>query len=292
MEDWDDIRYFLQVAKSGNVTSAASVLGVNHSTVSRRVKSLEEKHGVQLFERNHTGYKLTDAGSAIVELAESMQLKSHQLARQLFAHDSRLEGSINLTMPNDLLDYCLMGEISQFKKQYPEVTLNLEVAKGLKNLAAREADVAVRLTPSPPDYLIGSQIATIQHGIYVHKNYCAGDKVDLIVWQDEQEIPLWAKEHFPDAKIAVRVGDCHSMFSAIKMGLGVARIPCFLPDIIDDPEVLRLNIDVATSEWGVWVLSHVDLRDTLRVKRCREFLREALIQKKALFQGEKSKYLY
>ena len=291
MKDWSDIKYFLQVAESGNVTSAASVLGVNHSTVSRRIRAFEQEHGVRLFERVPSGYLLTDAGSAIVELAEEMKDKSEQISRQLFGLDSRLKGEINLTMPHELLDYCLMEDIDSFKTLYPEVRINLEVAKAIKNLAAREADVAVRFTPSPPDYLIGTEVTKLQHGIYAHKNYKPTDKAKLILWHDEKEKPDWAQRYFPKSDVAMRVDDCHSMFFAIKRGLGVARIPCFLPDAISDPLVRRLDFDIPVSDWGVWVLSHVDLRDTLRVKVCRNYLRDSLIRKKALLKGQSSHYL-
>lgn len=290
MQDWDDIKYFLQVAKSGNVTSASAALGVNHSTVSRRIKAFEEKHAIRLFDRVPSGYQMTETGSAILEIAEEMERNSQRISRQLFALDSRLTGPISLTMPHDLLDYCLMPDIAQFKNKYPQVTLNLAVSKGIKNLAAREADVAVRFTPSPPEYLIGSQICKLQHGIYAHKDFNKSNKVKLILWPDEKEQPEWALNAFPKSEIALRVDDCYSMYSAVKMGIGIARLPCYLPDMIADPEVERLNIIQPPSDWGVWVLSHVDLRDTLRVKRCRDFLREALEAQRDWFLGEKSRF--
>ncbi len=288
MEDWDDIKYFLQVAKSGNVTAASAVLRVNHSTVSRRIRAFEEKHGVRLFERLPSGYKMTEAGSNILETAQTMEQHSQQISRQLFAHDARLQGPITITMPHDLLDYCLIDDLCQFQKTYPEITLNLAVAKGIKNLAAREADVAVRLSAKPPEYLMGTEICKLQHGIYAHRNYADTGKNQLIVWQNEQEIPSWAHEHFPNSKISIRVDDCHSMYSAVKMGMGIARLPCYLPDLIAHPNVIKLNLPIAVSNWGVWVLSHVDLRDTLRVKRCRNFLKQALQKKIDWFQGNKS----
>ena len=220
-----------------------------------------------------------------------MESKSQQISRQLFGQDSRLQGEINLTMPHELLNYCLMEEINQFKKQYPQVTIKLEVAKGNKNLAAREADIAVRLTSSPPDYLIGTEITKLQHGIYAHKDYNRKDKAKIILWHDEKERPDWALKYFPNSEVVLRVDDCHSMFMAIKQGMGVARIPCFLPDAINDPLIRRLDLDIPVSDWGMWVLSHVDLRDTLRVKVCRNFLRDSLIKKKSLFQGKESIYL-
>jgi len=296
MNDWDDIRYFLEVARSGNVTSAAKVLGVNHSTVSRRIRTLEEKHGVRLFERIPTGYEMTTAASAIYELALELESTNQQVTRQLFGQDSRLEGEVTLTMPHDILDYCLIDELAQFREAYPDIQLNLLVAKGLKNLAAREADVAIRLTPEPPDYLIGKEIAKLQHGIYVNSKINYPNKTPLVVWSDEITLPDWAESNFSNAEIAMRVDDLYSMYSAVKAGIGVACMPCYMPDVLAnaqtnaDADIKRLPIKLPISTWGIWVLSHIDLRHTARVRHCREFLVDRLELRKGLYAGELSEF--
>jgi len=296
MNNWDDIRYFLAVSRSGNVTSAAKVLGVNHSTVSRRISALEEKHGVRLFERVPSGYEMTAAATDIYELALELEAKNQQVSRQLFGQDSRLQGEINLTMPHDILEFCLIDELSLFREQQPDIVLNLFVTKGLKDLAAREADVAIRLTNAPPDYLIGKKIASMQHGIYGSSTYrpphissnSPSHKTPIIAWQTETKLPEWAQTHFPNAEIVMRVDDLLSMYCAVKAGIGLARMPCYLPDSLPGESVIRLAIDVPLSSWGVWVLSHVDLRHTARVRCCREFLIEKLTSRKPLFEGEQS----
>jgi DNA-binding transcriptional LysR family regulator len=95
MIDWDDIRFFLAVAQNGNVTAAARALNVNHSTVSRRIAALEEKHGVRLFERIPSGYEMTSAAEDIYHLALELEAKNQQISRRLFGQDSRLQGEIN-----------------------------------------------------------------------------------------------------------------------------------------------------------------------------------------------------
>ena len=288
MNDWDDIRYFLAVARCGNVTSAAKMLGVNHSTVSRRIRALEEKHGVRLFERIPTGYEMTDSAADIYELAIEIESKNSQVSRQLFGQDSRLQGKINITMPHDILEYCLIEQLAEFRTFQPNIHLNLFVAKGLKDMAAREADVAIRLTDNPPDYLIGKKVAALQHGIYGNCLISSSDKQPIIVWSGEESLPSWAEEHFPNGEIVMRVDDLYSMYCAVKAGIGIARMPCYLPDVIADEQVERFNIDLPRSTWGVWVLSHIDLRNTARVRCCREFITEKLMEQKALFEGKHS----
>ena len=290
MNNWDDIRYFLSVARCGNVSSAAKELGVNHSTVSRRIQALEERHGVRLFERLPSGYEMNIAASSIYELALELETKNQQVFRHLFGQDSRLQGEINLTMPHDIFDYCLSDDLAEFKNIQPDILPNLYVTKGVKNLAAREADIAIRLTSKPPEYLIGKKIAHLQHGIYSHTDTDLSKNTPVILWSNETDLPDWALAHYPQAKVVMRVDDLYSMYAAVKTGVGIARMPCYLPDIINNDLVKRLPIVQALSPWGVWVLSHVDLRNTAKVRCCREFLTERLLQRKSLFEGKESQY--
>jgi len=291
MTNWDDIRYFLSVARCGNLSSAAKELGVNHSTVFRRIQALEERHGVRLFERLPTGYEMNIAASSIYELALELEAKNQQVFRHLFGQDNRLQGEINITMPHDIFDYILAENFAEFKRLHPDIIPNLYIAKGVKNLAAREADVAIRLTAEPPEYLIGKKVASLGHGIYGHTNLDLTTQVPIITWSGEAELPAWAKEHFPQANITLRVDDLYSMYAAVKSGIGIARMPCYLPDVVADASVARLPIELPLSQWGVWVLSHVDLRNTAKVRACREFLTERLLQRKSLFEGEQSQFL-
>ncbi|MFT5706467.1 MAG: DNA-binding transcriptional LysR family regulator [Oceanospirillaceae bacterium] len=231
------------------------------------------------------------AASAIYELALELEAKNQQVSRQLFGQDSRLQGELNLTMPHDIFDYLLSKDLAQFKQLQPDILTNLYLAKGVKNLAAREADIAIRLTANPPDYLIGKKVANLQHGLYTHAAMDLSKRVDIIAWSTEYSLPAWAQEHFPQAKIAMRVDDLYSMYAAVKAGIGIARMPCYLPDTIGEGEVKRLPISLPLSTWGVWVLSHVDLRNTAKVRCCREFLAEQLLRRKPIFEGKESQYI-
>jgi DNA-binding transcriptional LysR family regulator len=290
MTNWDDIRYFLSVARCGNLSIAAKELGVNHSTVSRRIQALEERHGVRLFERLPSGYEMNVAASSIYELALELEAKNQQVFRHLFGQDSRLQGEINLTMPHDIFDYCLSKDLAEFKQLQPDIVPNLYVTKGIRNLAAREADVAIRLTAEPPEYLIGKKVASLQHGIYTHSEMDLSTEVPIITWSNESVLPAWAQSHYPQASIALRVDDLYAMYAAVKAGIGIARMPCYLPDIMCDTSVKRLPIELPPSDWGVWVLSHVDLRNTAKIRCFREFLIERLLQRKSLFEGNESQY--
>jgi len=285
MSNWDDIRFFLAVARAGSLSGAARVLGVNHSTVSRRIATLEKNHGVRLFNRVRDGYEMSDAAYSIYEQALAVETQNQQISRALFAQDSRLSGPINLTMPHDIFEHCLAPNLAQFAQQHPDIKLNLLVTKQVRNLASLEADLAIRLTPEPPEYLVGKKVAQLQHGIYGAHDLPVQDNVGLVVWQGETQLPNWAQQHFPKAHIALQVDDLTAMYAAVKAGFGIARMPCYLPDSLGDKSVTRFAIELAQSNWGVWVLNHVDLRKTARVQSLREFLIAALQQKQNLFEG-------
>ncbi|MCG8383666.1 MAG: LysR family transcriptional regulator [Gammaproteobacteria bacterium] len=293
MNDWDDLRYFLAIARSGNVTGAAMRLGVNHSTVSRRITAMEKRHGVRLFERMANGYEMTESASAILEAAEAIEAKNLEVERTLFGQDKRLSGSLKVTMPHDLANFCIIPRIKDFYYQYPDIALQMLVSPGLKDLAAREADIAIRLTPNPPDYLIGQKLADMRHGIYqsIHYQPNQDNSERVILWNQETSPPIWVTENYPNAKIALRVDDLASMYAAIKAGLGIARIPCYLPDTLKDSDIKRREAALKPSPWGVWLLSHVDLKATARVDVCKQFLKETLLQQQGIIEGECSNYL-
>ncbi len=290
MHNWDDFRYFYTVATQGSFSAAAQVLGVNHSTVSRRIQFLEEKHGVRLFDRTSSGYTMTEAGAGIFDIIEEIHERSFKASRVLLGQDARLEGRLNLTMPHDLFECCMAAPIKVFCEQNPNIDLHLLVRHGLRNLADREADLAVRLTPNPPDYLIGKRITYMQHGIYRSPSVDITNATPIVCWGGEDDVPGWAKDHFPNPHIVLRVDDLVSMYAAVKAGIGLARMPCFYPDGVQASCVNRMPIDLPRSDWGVWLLNHVDLRRTARVNHCKEFLSKALTENIPLFEGKLSRF--
>ncbi len=286
MNDWDDIRYFLSVAKTGSVTAASRELGVNHSTVSRRIKALEKRHGVRLFDQLRSGYKITDQAADVFELALEIEALSQSFSRKLLGLDSRLQGPVNITMPHDIFEFFFVQHLAEFQQRYPNISINMLVAKGLKDLAAREADIAVRLSSNPPDYLVGRKICNLAHGIYHSNDLALSDhtRTPVIAWTDQIGIPDWAIAHVHKPFIALKVNDLLAMYKAVEQGLGVARMPAYMHNMYKSNHINVLPVNLPKSPWGVWLLSHVDLRNTLRVQTCREYIFEKLESSIELFE--------
>ena len=289
--NWDDLRYFLALARARTVSGAGRDLAVKHTTVARRIKALEQGLGTRLFDHLSDGYAMTLAGENLYQHALVMEEQAQAVDRQVFGLDAQMQGSLKLTASYDVLGRLVIPHLGLFKRAYPYIDLQLMGSTGLSDLSARQADIALRLTPKPPDYLIGKKVLPLRHGIYASAKYLKKNpKPDqVILWNDESEHPEWVKQHFPNAEASIRVDDVTTMLACASNHMGLARIPCYIGESVSN--LYRLDLPLTPSTWGVWVLSHVDLRATARVRACREFLIDIIEQQRSLVEGLDSRYL-
>ena len=288
--NWDDLRFFLALARSRTVSAAGRELNVKHTTVARRIKALETRLGSRLFDHLSDGYAMTPAGEHLYQHALIVEEQTQAVEREVFGLDTELRGSLKLTASHDVLTRLVIPKIGEFRKTYPCIDLQLMGSSGLVDLAARQADIALRLTPKPPEYLIGKKIMPLRHGIYASREYLQQklEKPQVILWNDEVEQPEWMKHHFPNAEIVMRTDDVTAMLACASNHLGLVRIPCYIGET--EKNLYRLDLPLTPSTWGVWVLSHVDLRATARVRACREFLIQIIEQQRELIEGGHSRY--
>ncbi|MEO0973545.1 MAG: LysR family transcriptional regulator [Pseudomonadota bacterium] len=293
--NWDDLRIFLALCREGSVSGAGRVLGLNHTTVARRVRALEGDLQTRLFDRTRDGYAMTQAAENMYGHALRMEERAQAIDRDVFGRDAALEGPLKLTVPYDFANKVLIPSLRAFRARYPQIELQLLTTTDMVDLAAREADIAVRLTQSPPDYLVGRAVLPLRHGIYGARHYleqraAAGTPPDVILFRDDP-VPEWVKEHFPNARTCLRIDNVSTMRAAVAAGLGLARIPCVVADDEGaDDELRRLDLPLPPSDWKVWVLNHVDLRSTARVRVTRDYLQATIAAKGELILGERSVY--
>ncbi|PCJ18128.1 MAG: LysR family transcriptional regulator [Gammaproteobacteria bacterium] len=295
--NWDDFRFFLALARHHTVSAAGRELKVKHTTVARRISAFEARIGSRLFDHLKAGYVLTQAGENLYAHALVMEEQAQSVDRQMFGMDAQLKGIIKLTSSYDVLSHLVIPQLANFKHAYPEIDLQLHASSLLADLSLREADIALRLTPKPPEHLIGKEILPLRHGVYATRHYFEQVKkssgidhtIDhtTIVWRSEPK-PEWISQHFPKSTIALAVDDITVMVAAVENHLGMARLPCFIADRL--PNLLRLDLALTPSTWGIWVLSHADLRSTARVRITKEFLYEIIEQQRTLVEGLESVY--
>ena len=288
--NWDDLRFFLAVCRKGSVTGAGKALGVNHTTVARRIAALEKGIGTRLFNHSRGGYEMTQAAENMYERAMQMEEITQAIDRDVFGQDAELKGPLKLTVSHDVAERLLIHRLCVFRNAYPAIQLDLLTTTGLVDLAAREADIAVRLTDKPPDYLVGREVLPMRHGVYGSPAYFEReDKTPKVVlFRSNGEMPEWVQQHFPTAEVAMNVDDVGTMALAVSHGMGLARMPCYVGDT--DPSLRRLDLELTPSTWGIWILSHVDLRSTARVRVAREFLIESIEGQREVVLGEGSRY--
>jgi DNA-binding transcriptional LysR family regulator len=280
---WDDLRYFLSVARRGSLTDAALDLAVSYSTVSRRLSALEEALGSRLFERLATGYRLTPAGAEMLESAQRIESEFAELSRHVLGRDARLSGHLRVAT-TDALAMSFMPDLAAFTRRYPEIEVDLLSTPAPAELAMREAEVALLATDSPPESLVGRRLARVASALYASRGYLAErpDIEDLgshtwVGWEHGMEhIPAarWMRENVPGARVACRVSTGTALRAAVRSGVGIAHLLCFLAD--GDPELRQVRPPEPELETGLWLLTHEDLVATGRVRAFLDFVAEAI----------------
>lgn len=291
--NWDDVRYFLAVARDGSVRAAAESLRVNHSTVLRRISQLEQGLGAQLFEKLPSGYQLTDVGEEICELAEQMDATSTLLETRVFGRDQNLSGSLRVTLAPSLVTDLLLPDLAEFSERHPEIQLEILTSHETLNLTNRQADVALRLVydrSTLPEHLFGIRLQDVFRGVYVArglldrtKHRTAGS-LKWILKTEDGAPPDWAQNVLAaDWDCAVKVTDLQIQVAAAKAEMGTAILPCFIGDA--DPDLVRVP-DVGIRYYGtLWLLTHGETRRTKRVRLFSDFIRVRLNEYTALLEG-------
>lgn len=298
MTNWDDLKFFLALARHRSVRSAAASIGVSHSTVARRIAELETRMGVRLFDRTAEGYAPTVAGEEMIEAAERVEDEVAGIERRVLGTDAKLSGEIRVTMPNVVAEGLLMADFVRFGRDYPAIDLNIITSNDFADLDRREADVAirfVRIGQSPPEHLVGRRIACFHSAAYATREYVESVALESdpasarwIGWGDRNAFPGWVKSSaFPKTPARDRINDVMIQYQAARHGMGLAILPCFLGD--PDPLLDRVGLQPPKPNFDIWLLSHPDLRETARLRVFRDFIADAVGARRDLIEGRQPK---
>ncbi|WP_313805812.1 LysR family transcriptional regulator [Sphingobium sp.] len=291
MIDWDDVRYFLAVARGGSVRAAAKNLGVNHATVLRRIAQLEKRLRVQMFEKLPSGYRLTSAGEEVLELANQMEASSHQLETRVFGRDQSVQGLLRVTLPPPLAGHLLMPDFAEFVRLHPGIEMEILSSGELANLTNREADVAIRVVydrETLPLNLHGLKGPPLFGGFYMSSDRLAKwdarppDSKWIAI--SGHGVPDWTREgeaHTTGAPF--RTTDFEAQIAAVRHGIGITTLPCFVGD--PDPLLRRVPGTDLHLYGPVWLLTHGETRKTKRVQLFTEFLSRRLAAYAPLLAG-------
>jgi DNA-binding transcriptional LysR family regulator len=296
MLSWDDFRYVKAIADTRSLSGAAQLLGVNHSTVFRRLEQIEQQLGSRLFERGRAGYAPTPCGEDMVRLAARMDEDILAYERKVTGQDLRPSGELRVTTTEPVLVYLLTDVLVGFRRAYPEIVLDVVMSNTVLNLSKRDADVAVRVTYHPPDTLTGARIARIAWAVFGSAAQ-AGRELDPLTDAGRHDwigigdgsaltkAAKWLKDHVGgDERLVYKVNTIFGLAQGVACGAGLALLPCFVGCAM--PALARLSPPLPELESQLWLLTHPDLRKTARVSAFLDYCADEIAKRREAIEGE------
>lgn len=281
--DWNDLRYFLAVARTGSTIAAAKDLGVNQSTVQRRLAALEEAIGRELVERLPAGYRLTGFGEELRPEAEAVETAVACLDRKIASTDTAPSGTVRLTCSEGMAFRFIPRMLDVFHTRYPALRVDLIISDRYLDLAKGEADIAMRAGESKDSSLIGRKIATTPWALYASRSYVGRhghtegvadlDRHGMILLDGELaniEVAKWLRSVAPHANVAARCNHVIGMLLTVKSGVGIGPLPVQIGDMEED--LVRVFGPVKETTFGIYLLVHPDLRNVPRVQTLFDFM--------------------
>ncbi len=297
MFDWDDIKVFVAVARHGSTLAAGRALGINQSTVQRRISALESQLKQRLVERLPTGYRLTELGAAILPAAERVALSAQTFATELEDLARSHVGIVRVTCPEPIaFRLNQSGLLDVFHRTHPDLRVEFVLSDQYVDLTKGEADVALRSGDTDAGVLVGVKIADSLWAVYASRQYVERHGAPasiaelgqhpLIAFEEsmsKHRISVWLKDVAPDAVYAAHNTSVLGLIYAAKAGVGVAPLPMSLGD--KEPDLVRVlgPVPALTRPWRL--LAHPDQRQTRRVKAFFDFIKDSKAALKPILTG-------
>ena len=281
--NWDALQAFLAVARTGRVSAAARRLDVQHTTVARRLATLEAQLGVPLFYRTSTGYLLTPHGQSALAQAEAMEAAALALAARAREASGAMAGRVRVALAPEFASHWLAPQLGAFRAEYPAIELQLLVGTRQRDLSRGEAELAVQSPRPRHQSLVAVRIARVSLGLYVSKALARGARWRVTSAESLRGQRLltytpafqmlqaagWFQLVMAEARPAMQTNSTHALLAAAQAGAGVAVLPRFVArwhaDLVD------VSADVAVND--VLLVTHPEFRRDPRVRAAAEFLK-------------------
>jgi DNA-binding transcriptional LysR family regulator len=280
MLDWTDLQHFLVLAREGSLSAAARHLGVDHVTVARRVAALEASIALKLVDRRPRSYVLTEDGTRIAALGQSMEDAAFAVERAAQSAKAGIDGEISISAPPSLANLLIAPKLIRLRQQHPGIVIKLIGEKREASLSRREADIALRLSRPAQPGLIARKIGHFEFGLYGSPAYLKATPPHAFSFiaydasMDDAPQQQWLKEVAGDRDIVLRTNDLENQAAAARSGVGLAALPRFLGD--HDPRLTRHDTGRKPAGREVWLVVHRDLRRAPAVRAVASFLESCL----------------
>lgn len=286
--DWNDLRYFLAVAREGSTLAAGRALRVSQTTVARRIAALERAVGFPLFDKKQAGYAPTPAGEALLPLAERVEAEAQQFADAAGARTREVGGKVRITTEEIYAMGLLAPLLRELHDLHPDILIELDTGQQVRDLGDGEADIALRSSSDDqPAGTVGRTLGADDWTLYCSRDYAARHGVPASVeelrnhaivgggggnlWRQYQ---AWLKSLGLEDKVAIHHATSTGLLSAVRSGFGIAVLPCVVADA--DPDLIRCIEPRADHGRVLWLLTHERIRHEPRIRAVIDFLYERL----------------
>lgn len=275
LDSWDDLRVLLAVARAGSLTTGARALCVDQTTVTRRMKALEERQGIKIFHRMRGGVQLTQVGEAFVRAAMQLEERLLDLDLELSGSANELSGSVRLTLPHGFA-YAWIEELADFARAHPSLQLELVVDDSFRSLTRREADVALRYARNPPDHLVGRKLGRVALAVYGAPELKGMplEEVPWIGWEPglvDSNTERFRRKYSPKGRYVLYANSMLVFRQAARKGRMAVLLSCLTGDA--EPGLVRLT-EPEVTEIPLWVLTHPDLQQSPRIRAVMDHVTE------------------
>lgn len=289
MLDWNDLRYFLAVAREGSTLAAARALRTSQTTVARRIAALERALGFPLFEKRQAGYALTPAGQQLIDRATQVESSAASFIEEAAAHERDLSGTVKITTEEVYAITLIAPLLTELRERHPEIVIDLDTSQAIRDLGAGEADISLRSTKqqNQPSGLVGRQLCIDDWAPYCSRDYAARHGVPTSVKEFRQHpfigggggnlwihYQAWLRELGLEQQVAMHHATSGGLLSGVRSGFGIAVLPCVVAD--GDADLIRCVAPRSDHGRVLWLFTHDRVRHTPRVRAVIDFLYEGL----------------
>lgn len=284
MLDWDDLKFVLAVARSGAALSASHGLKVNQTTVTRRIARIERALGSILFERHQSGYQLTEAGRSVAEAAEAIEQQVRNIESDVTSRKRLVSGLVRFTCPETIGNQLVAPWLPEFRKQHPDVRIEVINTDAMLDLGKGEADVAVRMGVEPtgagivarrlPDRLwtaYCSRSYAREHGMpAVPEDMRNHALVGMEGAMARLPSSLWFEALVGPEFIPLRCNSLSNLVQTVRAGLGIAMVPCSIGET--EPDLIRCLPPIPALNAQTWLIVRGEMRSAPHVRAFVDFL--------------------
>jgi DNA-binding transcriptional LysR family regulator len=292
--DWDNLRYFLAVARAGKLTVAARSLGQDHTTVGRRISALENRFGSRLFDRQPGGYHLTEVGQRLFHSAEAMESSVIEIQRDLAGSRTRIEGSVRVGAPDDFGNLFLARHIGEMQRLHPRLEIELVVSPIALSVSKREVDIAISVERPTEGRLFARKLIDYELRLYAARDYLETHSPIEVPSDLSRQTWIGNVSEFESASASdlitassarptsqIKCSSAVGQLTATLSGAGISMLPRFIAD--RELSLVPILADTIRATRSYYLIVHADVRDLPRVRVVGNFIAHRAAEARSMF---------